>query len=575
MNEITKSPGRYWPLSRKYDTVDRKYKFFDAPHAYQLETYYPLKKLGYASYSSPEISATSSKSQIAMGSEIDVDEFMADSNVKKETLITINDLPNDILLIIFGYCHPIDLIHCFSLVSHRWNCLANHPAFFTEVRILINDFSLKYGSVKTFFHRTSQYLRKLCINCSIRLPSAEVNALFDICFPYVIHLDISSFKKMNATLLRKLSNCFPNVQTLHMENMEWTSSCDDSKDEWVTLKTLFEEENVFPKMENFFLCDINCYTPENDPKLPLYKRPLNLLHIYEGTPYINFSNIITSPWRSTLTELHLGYYTIDGSLEYVGYLHNLKVFSWGLSLYTLDEEFAHLKNLCNLEELRVWFGGEDCSVSPEGLIALFTLPEKEPEKSFPFKLKHLVFANYFEGNVDLFKAIDRNCPNLTTLGLPYNEYFAFSDRVMPFIVTHFKRLVSLDLSHFGHCYKDEVWNNLKDDDLPNLRLLKLHGNKTNVENLRRLNLRRPKLLISYKRNYFINWTRSKNSCIFHNTFDGDIGTIVNDLSQIDGLRDFTISSSCLYDFDNYHMKHSSSVDLDEFATKCFNINHSV
>ncbi|MCP9262476.1 hypothetical protein DINM_005857 [Dirofilaria immitis] len=514
MNEITKSPGRYWPLSRKYDTAS----------CLSVGDILSIKKLGYALYSSPEISATSLKSQVKVGSEMDVDEFMADSKVEKETLITINDLPNDILLIIFGYCHPIDLIHCFSLVSHRWNCLANHPAFFTEVRILINDFSLKYGSVKKFFHRTSQYLRKLCINCSIRLPSAE------------------------------------------------TSDCDNNE-ECVTLKMLFENENIFPKIENFFLCDINSYTPENEPKLPACKRPLNLLHIYEGTPYIN--NIISSPWRSTLTELHLGYYTIDGSLEYVGYLHNLKVFSWGMSLYTFDEEFAHLKNLCNLEELRVWFGGEDCNISSEGLIALFTLPEKEPEKSFPYKLKHLVFANYLEGTVDLFKAIDQNCPNLRTLGLPYNKYLTFNDGVMPFIATHFKRLVSLDLSHFGHCYKDEVWNNLKDDDLPNLRLLKLHGNKTNVENLRRLNLRRPKLLISYKRNYFINWTRIKNSCIFNDTFDGDIRAILNDLRQIDGLRDFAISSSYHYDFADYRVERSSSVDSDEFTTKCFNINHSV
>ncbi|OZC05508.1 hypothetical protein X798_07518, partial [Onchocerca flexuosa] len=134
-------------------------------------------------------------------------------------------------------------------------------------------------------------------------------------------------------------------------------------------------------------------------------------------------------------------------------------------------------NLCNLEELRVFFGGEDCNISAGGLITLFTLPEKEPEKSFPYKLKHLVIANFFEGNVDLFKAIDQNCPNLRTLGLPFNDYLTFNDGVMPFIVSHFKHLVFLDLSNFGECYKDEVWCNLNDNDLPDLRLLKLHDNK--------------------------------------------------------------------------------------------------
>uniref|UniRef100_A0A8R1TMF5 F-box domain-containing protein n=1 Tax=Onchocerca volvulus TaxID=6282 RepID=A0A8R1TMF5_ONCVO len=523
MNTITESPGQYWPVSRKYDTVDRKYKFFEATHAYQLEEYYPLKKkLDHISYSSSEVNATSLKSQNAVGSEMYIDGFTTDSNVRKGTFKTINDLPNDVLLTIFDYCHPIDLIHCFSLVSHRWNYLANYPTFFTEVRLLINGSSLKYGSVKKFFERTSQYLRKLCIDCSVPLPSTEVNALFDICFPNVIHLDIGSFMEMNTTLLGKLSNCFPNVETLHMEKIERSSSCDNEEEWEKTLKMLFEDESIFPKVQNFFVGDVMKYCPAGDPKLPAYKRPLNLLHIYKGTPYIDFRNIRISPWQSTLTELHLGYHIENNGIEYIGHLHNLK-------------------NLYNLEELRVFFGGEDCNISAEGLITLFTLPEKEPEKSFPYKLKHLIMANYYEGSVDLFKAIDRNCPNLITLGLPFNEYLTFYDGVMPLIVSHFKHLVFLDLSNFGNCYKDEVWSNLSDDDLPDLRLLKLHGNKTNIENLQRLNLKRPKLLISNKPNYFINWTKTKNACIFHDTFDGDIEAVVNDLRQVDGLRDFSIS----------------------------------
>ncbi|VDO53098.1 unnamed protein product [Onchocerca flexuosa] len=190
MDAIMESPGRYWPVSSKYDTVDRKYKFFKASHVKQMQKYYPLTKLGQSSYSSQQRSVTALKSQILIGSEMA--EFTTGLNVKK-----INDLPNDILLTIFGYCHPIDLIHCFSLVSRRWNYLANQSALFTEVRVLINNLSLKYGSVKNFFQRTSRYLRKLCIHCSVFLPSARVNALFDICFPNVIHLDIGSFKSTN------------------------------------------------------------------------------------------------------------------------------------------------------------------------------------------------------------------------------------------------------------------------------------------------------------------------------------------------------------------------------------------
>ncbi|VDO44160.1 unnamed protein product [Onchocerca flexuosa] len=93
-----------------------------------------------------------------------------------------------------------------------------------------------------------------------------------------------------------------------------------------------------------------------------------------------------------------------------------------------------------------------------------------------------------------------------------------------------------------------------DDILPNLRFLRLHDNgvyimrntnkcsqkvffffQANIEILQRLNLRRPKLLITTKLNHFINWTETENGCIFHDAFDGDISALINDLSQIDGF----------------------------------------
>ncbi|VIO97563.1 F-box domain containing protein [Brugia malayi] len=576
MDAITESPGRHRPLSHKYDTIDRRYKFFEATRVYRLQTYYPLVQLGRSSYSATR--RKNRKSKISTGSEMEIDQITTDSEFIKVTHTTINDLSNDILLTIFAYCHPIDLIHCFSLVCHRWNYLANHSTFFTEVRVLVNDNSLKYGSVKSFFYRTSQYLRKLCIDCSVPLPSTEVNALFDICFPNVIHLDIGSFKEMNTTLLTKLSNSFPNVKTLHMERVR-QSPGSDSPDEWKkTLEMLFEDENIFPEVRNFFVGNVSVYSSENDPRLPAYKRPLNLLHIYDGVADIDFSMIRVSPWRYTLTELHLGSYIRNDGIEYIGHLHSLKVFSWGLSLYTFDEEFAHIKNLYNLEELRVWFGGQDCNVTPEGLITLFTLPQNEPEKSFPYKLKHLVISNYLEGTVDLFRVIDQNCPNLRTLGLPFNDYLPFNDGVMPFIVSNFKRLFFLDLSNFGDHYKDEVWDNLDDRNLPDLRLLILHGNKVNVENLRRLNLKRPKLLISTKWNYFINWTQTENGCIFHDSFNGDIRAVENDLRQIDGLRDFVINprlSVCDNNDLNVLARSSSAEFYIDHRKRSYSSDHSV
>ncbi|EJD74389.1 hypothetical protein, variant [Loa loa] len=492
-------------------------------------------------------------------------EYTVNSNVKKGLSISINDFSDDILLTIFGYCHPIDLTHGFSLVCRRWNYLANHPSLFTEVRVLVNDISLKYNSVKTFFHRTSRYLRKLCIYCSVPLPSAQVNALFDICFPNVVHLDIGSFREMNTTLLKKLSDCFPNVETLHMDEVQRCSAYAECGEEWnEVLEMLFGDESIFPKMHNFFIGDISQYCMRTVAKLWACKRPLNLLHVHSGAVKLNLIGISSSPWKSTLTELHLGYYIGSEDFKYIAELRNLKVFSLTVCLHISDQAIAPLKNLYNLEELRMNYGGRDCSLSSSGMITLFTLPYKEPEKSFPYKLKHLEIAEFHACRTVLLEVIDRNCPELRTLGLPYNKYM--DDDAVPFIISHFKHLVFLNLSKLGNRYKDEVWSNLDDDDLPNLRFLKLHGNQVNTEILQRLNLKRPKLLISTKWNHLINWTETENGQIFHDTFDGDLRAVENDLRQIDGFCDLTMTAlPFICEYCNGYAARSSSFDGYPFA----------
>uniref|UniRef100_A0A1I8EJT3 Uncharacterized protein n=1 Tax=Wuchereria bancrofti TaxID=6293 RepID=A0A1I8EJT3_WUCBA len=44
MDALTESPGQYRPLSCKYDTIDRRYKFFKAKSAACLQMHYPLLK---------------------------------------------------------------------------------------------------------------------------------------------------------------------------------------------------------------------------------------------------------------------------------------------------------------------------------------------------------------------------------------------------------------------------------------------------------------------------------------------------------------------------------------------------
>ncbi|VDM21130.1 unnamed protein product [Wuchereria bancrofti] len=527
MDALTESPGQYRPLSCKYDTIDRRYKFFKAKSAACLQMHYPLLK-------------------DEMGRHI----CQVVSFHRQGILTTINDLPDDILLMIFDYCHPIDLINCFSLVSRRWNNLANNSTLLNEVRVLVTYRTLAYKSVKEFFAKNSHHLRKLCIDCTVVLPSTQVSNLFDICMPNVTHLDISSFdgyrllsfrkfelkllKKMNAALLKKLSDCFPNLDTLHMEGVKRCSSRVQCSGEWnEMLRLLFENENTFPKIENFFIGDMNEYWDGADMKLLSWKRSLKVLHIENGAAKVNFYGIRISPWRLTLTELYLGYFITNHDFRYIGLLHNLKLLSLDMCLYTDDEDILHLKNLCNLEEFRLACGDQYCNLTTEGMINLFTLPDKEPEKSFPYKLRNLALTEFQMCSAELVKVIAKNCPKLRTLNLQRNEFMG--NNIVQFVIKNFNDLVLLDLSKIGNFYENKAWDNLRDENLPKLRFLRLHDNKADINILQRLNLKRPKLMITTKMNHFINWTETENGCVFHDTYDGDINAVVNDLSQIDGF----------------------------------------
>ncbi|EFO14668.1 hypothetical protein LOAG_13848 [Loa loa] len=124
MDAITESPGRYWLISLKYDMID-------STNAHQMQTYYSLIQLIHLL----DAMTPSRSPRFQSGTELDGGEFTTDSNVKKETFSVVNDLSDDILLTIFGYCHPTDLIHSFSLVCRRWNHLTNYSIWLTEVRV--------------------------------------------------------------------------------------------------------------------------------------------------------------------------------------------------------------------------------------------------------------------------------------------------------------------------------------------------------------------------------------------------------------------------------------------------------
>lgn len=59
--------------------------------------------------------------------------------------------------------------------------------------------------------------------------------------------------------------------------------------------------------------------------------------------YFSFGRLSISPFRSTLTELCLGYWINCEHFRYFGQLHNLRVLCLDISLDIVDDDIMHIK----------------------------------------------------------------------------------------------------------------------------------------------------------------------------------------------------------------------------------------
>ncbi|VDN06044.1 unnamed protein product [Thelazia callipaeda] len=264
MDAITDSPGKYWPVSRKYDRINRNYKFPKKPCPFRMKKYYPVIRT-----SDPD----TKRRLAAMCDYYPKVDLHARSDQGMRTVI--NDLPDDVFLIIFQYFHPIQLIQSISLVCHRWHYLANNPILFTEVRILIDGVSIPSGCAKNFLQKISNHAKKICLISSFTSPSSQIDQLFDLCLPKVTYLDLTSLfdLEMNFALLKKISTCFPNVETLHFNKNSLLEEYDG------ILKMIFEDNKIFPKLLNFFIYNDDRSFSDNSALYSPCCRPLNMLNL--------------------------------------------------------------------------------------------------------------------------------------------------------------------------------------------------------------------------------------------------------------------------------------------------------
>uniref|UniRef100_A0A0M3J0P4 F-box/LRR-repeat protein n=1 Tax=Anisakis simplex TaxID=6269 RepID=A0A0M3J0P4_ANISI len=279
-----------------------------------------------------------------------------------------------------------------------------------------------------------------------------------------------------------------------------------------------------------------------------------------------------------LTEFHFRGYLEDGDYAVIGQLINLSKLSVISSLYATDEQLMHLKSLRNLEHLHFDCSGPDCDITTEGLIRFFEHPAENASNYFPYRLKYLSFFECYNFHADVAKALVKRPMVLTSevggvgratflIHLKFTDplYFVclFASSVLQLSTariperqrkspyprgrlnnTHQRNLRFIDISRMHEEEGDfnemdelqfDVVRNLSDEDVPQLQFLQSHYNKFDQEIFWKLNMKRPNLMITTRRDYFINWDIRDGKPFLNDDFKGDMNHLLNDLNECDGF----------------------------------------
>uniref|UniRef100_A0A0M3IPI3 F-box domain-containing protein n=1 Tax=Ascaris lumbricoides TaxID=6252 RepID=A0A0M3IPI3_ASCLU len=207
----------YFPFGNRYDEIDKRYRFSQRTNLMPLAASYPLR-------SGDPMDAEFGDREIHSYRRQLFEPNIAPSNVSRFTInyntaqtISRSDIfPDVVLMTIFKYIHPVDLINGVSGVSRRWNKLANVPSNYTSVRAIIDEDSVTTGSAKAFLQRVlinhvlqgligysfcnprhlstrTNCIRKLCLDYAKRISPGCVFHILPKCMPSVTQLDISFF----------------------------------------------------------------------------------------------------------------------------------------------------------------------------------------------------------------------------------------------------------------------------------------------------------------------------------------------------------------------------------------------
>ncbi|KHN75728.1 F-box/LRR-repeat protein 7 [Toxocara canis] len=503
------------PMPLKYATVDGRYRFSKRSDAFTLLEDHPIAdSLRIWHY---RLRRVNKHERHIPASQMQLD-------ATKE-IYAANRIPDVVLRSVFKYLHPLDLIHGCSKVCQRWNFLIRAPSLYREVRVVVTSESFRNGSVRRFLEMVRTQVRKLCVvHSSSFMPLNELYTIFPVCMPNVVLLDLGSFDDLPRELIEKLVSCFPNVETLNIATVA------RSKAKQEQLSTLFVDA-AFPRLRRLVIGYVDAMDMQTAHALLSWKRQLEVL-VFRNAISPRLRHVETMPFSTTLKELHLELVR-DVDIATIYNFKNLVTLSLGCCWQMRDEHLIHLKEQYKLEHLHFSTLGE--GVSTVGLASFLHLPEHNAEYCFPHRLKYLRLSYSEQFNNEAVKELLKSCPDLESLNVAGDA--ALDDEALSLLIANLRKLRFLDISNV--CNGERKLNALQDlagDELPYLRLLQVHYNDQIAETtLQALNVRRPSMLISPRRDYLINWSIVEGRVVFSKHFKGDLNAVINDLNDEPGF----------------------------------------
>uniref|UniRef100_A0A915BNS3 F-box domain-containing protein n=2 Tax=Parascaris univalens TaxID=6257 RepID=A0A915BNS3_PARUN len=418
-------------------------------------------------------------------------------------IITIDSLPDLVLLKIFCYLHPVERIHKISLVCKRWNELVHSPRIWSEV---------------------GKCLRKLCVSCRLTRGTLAFSHIFTSEFNRLTTLDIGNIPVMSVDSMQCMVNNLSNLERLNMECVRM--------EEPKVFRVLFSK-NAFPQLKQLMMGHC-AFTEESFQLLVDWERPLEVLSIdgvkpFDITKEIDLGNAY---FVGSLRRLYAhGFLVMTPSREEVfkfasvSNFRNLTLFSISFCPCADDRQYLAIKSLSHLEHLHLT--GHCSWASTAVLMALFS----QSVGGFPSKLKFLCISHFYSLTDDVINEITLNCPMLESLNVSRCD--PITDEGFKMIIERLGELRMLDVS-VNPSFTNKSLQAITSLNLPHIIYLVVDKCK-NVcwEELLQLSLNMKHLWISFALDKLL-----KAGFCLDDVFDQrtkqSLNAALNELSNIDG-----------------------------------------